>query len=147
MGRDHGIQKVGVCAFTARLSMNPAWAFGNSVGGLTIPWLTARETAALIVVVVSLLFFRAFRERYLLTWGAGWVAYGAFLWAARAGESHAASKSMAAIAPAGFVLAMALFAAAALMSAQARRALTALMAGSVGLMVFGPRRAPRFPDF
>ncbi len=126
--------------------MNPAWTFGNSVGALTVPWLTARETAALIVVVVSLLFFRAFRERYLLTWGAGWVAYGAFLWAAKAGESHAASKSMAAIAPAGFVLAMALFAAAALMSAQARRALTALVAVSWVLMVCAAMRPLYFPD-
>src|SRR5713226_10292325 len=125
--------------------MNPAWTFGNSVGALTVPWLTARETAALIVVVVSLLFFRAFRERYLLTWGAGWVAYGAFLWAAKAGESHAASKSMAAIAPAGFVLAMALFAAAALMSAQARRALTALVAVSWVLMVCAAMRPLYFP--
>src|SRR5258707_9229493 len=99
--------------------MDTAGLFGNSLGVLTGPWLTARETAALIVVVVSLLFFRAFRERYLLTWGAGWVAYGAFLWAAKAGESHAASKSMAAIAPARVVLAMAVFAAARLVSAQA----------------------------
>src|SRR5216683_4225186 len=126
--------------------MNPAWTFGNSVGALTVPWLTARETAALIVVVVSLLFFRAFRERYLLTWGAGWVAYGAFLWAAKAGESHAASKSIAAIAPAGFVLAMALFAAAALMSAQARRALTALVAVSWVLMVCAAMQPMYLPD-
>ena len=42
------------------MSMDPAWLFGNSVGVLTIPWLTARETAALIVVAVSLLFFRVF---------------------------------------------------------------------------------------
>ena len=53
---------------------------------LTVPWLTARETAALIVVAVSLLFFRVFRERCLLAWGAGWFAYGTFLWVARAGE-------------------------------------------------------------
>ena len=66
--------------------MNPAWLFGNSVGALTIPWLTARETAALIVVGVSLLFFRSFRERYLLTWGLGWIAYGVFLWSAGDGE-------------------------------------------------------------
>src|SRR6202158_3765446 len=102
--------------------MNPAELFGNSVGILTIPWLTARETAALIVVVVSLLFFRVFRERYLLAWGAGWVAYGAFLWVVGAGQLHAASEAMAAFAQADFVLAMGLFAAAALMSAQARRA-------------------------
>src|SRR5713101_2510435 len=126
--------------------MSPAWTFGNSVGALTVPWWTARETAALIVVVVSLLFFRAFRERYLLTWGAGWVAYGAFLWVANAGELHAASKPMAAFAQADFVLAMALFAAAALMSAHARRALTALVAVSWVLMVCAAMRPLYFPD-
>ena len=106
--------------------MNPAWLYGNSVGALTIPWLTARETAALIVVVVSLLFFRSFRERYLLAWGMGWIAYGVFLWSARASDLPGASRSMAAFCQADFVLAVGLFAAAALMSSQARRTLTAL---------------------
>ncbi|HEY6304635.1 MAG TPA: ATP-binding protein [Terriglobales bacterium] len=124
--------------------MNPAGIFGNSVGVLTVPWLTARETAALIVVVVSLLFFRVFRERCLLVWGAGWVAYGAFLWVAGAGEWHDASKSFA---QADFVFAMGLFGAAALMSAQARRALTALVAVSWVLLVCAAMRPLYFPDF
>jgi len=126
--------------------MDPAGLFGNSLGVLTGPWLTARETAALIVVVVSLLFFRVFRERCLLAWGAGWIAYGAFLWVAGAGELHGASKSMGAFAQADFVLAMALFAAAALMAAQARRALTALVAISWVLMVCAAMRPLYFPD-
>src|SRR3982074_962098 len=101
--------------------MDPAGLFGNSLGVLTGPWLTARETAALIVVVVSLIFFRVFRERCLLAWAAGWVAYGAFLWVAGAGELHGASKSMAAFAQADFVLAMALLAAGAAQSGPGRR--------------------------
>src|ERR1700687_3579338 len=113
--------------------MDPAGLFGNSLGVLTGPWLTARGAAALIVVVVSLLFFRVFRERCLLAWGAGWIAYGAFLWVAGAGELHGSSKSMAAFTQADFVLAMTLFGVAALMSAQARRALTGLVAGLWGL--------------
>jgi two-component system NtrC family sensor kinase len=126
--------------------MDSSLLFGNSVGLLTIPWLTARETAALIVVAASLLFFRVFRERYLLAWGAGWAAYGAFLWVAGASELHAASRSMAAFAQADFVLAMALFAAAALISAQARRALMALVAFSWVLMVFAAMRPLYFSD-
>jgi two-component system NtrC family sensor kinase len=114
---------------------------------LTVPWLTARETAALIVVAVSLLFFRVFRERCLLAWGAGWFAYGTFLWVARAGELHAGSKSMAAFAQADWVLAMGLFAAAALLSAHARRALTALLAVSWVLMICAAMRPLYFPDF
>ncbi|HEX9110837.1 MAG TPA: PAS domain-containing protein, partial [Terriglobales bacterium] len=123
-----------------RLPMNLAWLVGNSVGALTIPWLTARETAALIVVVVSLLFFRSFRERYLLTWGLGWIAYGVFLWSARASELPGASKAMAAFAQADFVLAVGLFAAAALMSTHARRLLTALAVGSGVLAVYAGLR-------
>src|ERR1039458_608705 len=126
--------------------MGPAGLFGNSVGMLTIPWLTARETAALIVVVVSLLFFRVFRERCLLVWGAGWLAYGAFLWVTGAGELHAGSRSMAAFAQADFVLAMGLFAAAALMSAQARRSLTVLVAVAWVLVVCATMRPLYFPD-
>ena len=126
--------------------MDPAGLFGNSLGVLTGPWLTARETAALIVVVVSLLFFRVFRERCLLAWGAGWISYGAFLWVAGAGELHGASKSMTAFAQADFVLAMALFGVAALISAQARRALTTLVAVSWVLMVCAAMRPLYFPD-
>ncbi len=126
--------------------MDPARLFGNSVGMLTVPWLTARETAALILVAVSLLFFRVFRDRCLLAWAAGWVAYGAFLWAAGRTELHAAPKSMAAFAQADFVLAMGLFAAAALLSAQARRALTVLAAFSWVLMVFAAMRPLYFTD-
>src|SRR5450631_2435405 len=126
--------------------MDPAGLFGNSVGMLTVPWLTARETAALIVVVVSLVFFRVFRERYLLAWGAGWIAYGAFLWVTGAGELHAASKAMAAFARADFVLAIGLFAAAALISAQARRALTALVAVAWVMIVCAAMQPLYFPD-
>src|SRR5208337_2573186 len=126
--------------------MSPAGIFGNSVGLFTVPWLTARETAALIVVVVSLLFFRVFRDRCLLVWGAGWVAYGVFLWMARGGEVHAASKSMEAFAPAAFVLAMGLLAAAALMAAQSRHTVAAVLAVSWVLMVCAVMRPLYFPD-
>jgi two-component system NtrC family sensor kinase len=126
--------------------MNPAGIFGNSVGLFTVPWLTARETAALIVVVVSLIFFRVFRERCLLVWGAGWVAYGVFLWMARGGEVHAASRSMEAFAPAAFVLAMGLLGAAGLMAAQARHSLAAVLAVSWVLMVCAAMHPLYFPD-
>jgi PAS domain S-box-containing protein len=113
---------------------------------LTFPWLTARETAALIVVVVSLLFFRVFRERCLLAWGAGWVAYGAFLWVTGASELHGTSKAMAAFAQADFVLAMALFAIAALVSARAQRTLTALVAVGWVALVCAAMQPLYFPD-
>ncbi len=110
--------------------MSPAGLLQNSVGTLAVPWLTERETAALILVAVSLLFFRAFCDRYLLLWAAGWTAYGAFLVSLRTNDLHSASKAMAAITHADFVLAVALLASAALISAQSWRALTVLSAVS-----------------
>ena len=97
--------------------------------------MTARETAALIVVVVSLLFFRVFRERCLLVWGAGWVAYGLSLASLVPAICTLRRKRNGGIAQADFVLAMGLFAAAALMSVEARRALTACgaLVGADGL--------------
>src|ERR1700679_255046 len=126
--------------------MHPAGIFGNSVGMLTVPWLTGRETAALIVVVVSLSFFRVFREPCLLAWAAAWVAYGAFLGVAGTGDFYSASKPIMAFAQADFVLAMALFAAAALISARARRLLTALVAVSWVLMVCAAMQPLYLPD-
>ena len=126
--------------------MGPVGLLGNSVGALSVPWLTARETAALIVVVVSLLFFRVFRERCLLAWGAGWIVYGAFLWVTGTSEFHVSSKSLAAFAQADLVLAMALFAAAALMSARARRSLTALVAVAWVVMVCAVLQPLYLPD-
>ena len=130
-----------------RLFMHPAGLVGNSLGVLTVPWLTARETAALIVVAASLIFFRVFREKYLLLWGAGWVTYGAFLWVTGAGASHPAlAKAMAIASRADFVLAVALFAAAALMSTQARRTLTVLVAAAWVLMVCAAMQPLYLPD-
>ncbi len=137
--------RVPVVHSSISISMDPAGLVGNSLGALTIPWLTARETAALIVVAVSLLFFRVFRERCLLAWAAGWIAYGAFLEVAGA-ELHGASKPIAAFAQADYILAIGLFAAAALISAQAKRSLTALVAVCWVLMVFAAMRPLYFPD-
>ena len=127
-------------------SMSPAEIFGKSVGLLTVPWLTARETAALIVVAASLLFFRVFRERCLLVWGSGWLAYGAFLWATRSSELHTGSKALAAFAQADFVLAMGLFAVAALMSAQSKQVLTGVVALGWVVMVCAAMQPLYFPD-
>ncbi|MGA9475839.1 MAG: hypothetical protein WBV36_25465, partial [Terriglobales bacterium] len=107
-----------------RLLTGPTGLLAQTVGVLAT-WLTARETAALSVVVVSLLFFRAFRKKYLLAWAAGWIAYTAFLFLSRASVWHPTSTTLAAYAQADFVLAIGLFAAAALSCVHARRALAA----------------------
>ena len=101
-------------------------------------------------MAVSLLFFRVFRERCLLVWGAGWVAYGAFLWMTGTGESHVTLKtSTTAAAFAETALRWrwdCLSAAAPDGSAQARRTLTALLAVSWVLMVCAAMRPFYFPD-
>jgi two-component system NtrC family sensor kinase len=135
--------------------MNSALLLGKSIGLFALPWLTARETAALIVVVVSLLFFRVFRERCLLVWGAGWFAYCAFLWLtpgsmtsgeATVGLLHLPLRTMAAIAQADFVLAVTLFAVAALISAHAERILPYVIAFSWVVLVGAAMHPLYFPD-
>ena len=106
--------------------MTSAWSMGYTLGALATPWLAARESAALILVIVSLLFFRAFREKYLLTWGLGWIAYGVFMWVERNGALHGGPRNTMAFAQGEFVLALALLAAAVLISTHARRSLMGL---------------------
>jgi len=126
--------------------MTSAWSIAYPVGALALPWLTARETAALILAVVSFLFFRAFRERYLLTWGLGWIAYSVFLWVCRTGELHGASPQMAAFGQAEFALAMTLFVSALLVSTNARRTLVALLMFSAVVMAVSALRPLYFID-
>jgi two-component system NtrC family sensor kinase len=125
--------------------MIPVLPFGNSVGAISVLAMTEREIAALIVVAVSLLFFQAFRERYLLAWSGGWMAYAAFLFLTRAGDVHPASSSITAFAEANFVLAIALLATAAMMSAQSWRAMTSLIAVSWVVLICAAMRPLYFP--
>ena len=130
----------------ACLFMGPAWLFGNSLGTLTIPWLTARETAALIAVAISLLFFKVFREKCLLAWASAWLAYGAFLWMTRAGVLRGNSRVFAAVTQADFVFAVGLFAVAALLAARTRRSLAIVAALAWVVMVCAAMRPIYFPD-
>jgi len=108
----------------------------------------------MIVVVVSLLFFRVFRDRCLLVWGAGWVVYGAFLvaWGRWAGGFLGAnglpsvSQFTEGITRASFVLAMGLFAAAALMLAESRVALMASLALFWVMTVCAAMQSVYFPE-
>ncbi len=126
--------------------MNPAWFLGYPVGALAVPWLASRESAALILVVVSFLFFRAFRERYLLTWGMGWITYAVFVFMERRSALHAPSQAAAAVTQAEFVLALGLFATATLLSAHAKRLLTALLMVSSVVLVCAVMRPLYVPD-
>ena len=128
-----------------RLLTGPTGLLAQSVGVLAI-WLTARETTALSLVVVSLLFFRAFRKRYLLVWAAGWMAYTALLFLERLSAWRPGFVSLAAYAQADFVLATGLFATAALVCAQSRRGLMIFAAVGWVVLVCAAMRPIYFPE-
>lgn len=128
-----------------RLLTGPTGPLAQSVAVLAV-WLTARETAALTMVVVALLFYRAFRKQYLLVWAAGWLAYTALLFLERVSAWHPALTALAAYAQADFVLATGLFATAALMCAQSRRGLTIFVAVGWVVLVCAAMRPIYFPE-
>src|SRR6266478_4038401 len=119
-----------------------AWAV---LGGLATPKLVTRETAVLLILAASLLVFRTLRERCLMVWIVGWLAY--------LGSHHAlvniSGQANPYATPAGhaeFVLAVALFAAGAFIYAGARDFLPPLLVISVALMGFALLQGIWWPD-
>src|SRR5437764_3770175 len=106
------------------------WRAWELLGGLATPKFVTRETAVLLILAASLLVFRTLRERCLMVWIVGWIAY--FV-------SHHAVASLArgtypfaaSIAQAEFVLAVTLFVAGAFIYANARFLLAPLLAISL----------------
>jgi hypothetical protein len=52
-----------------------AWRAWDILGGLATPKFVTRETAMLLILAASLLVFRTLRERCLMLWIVGWLAY------------------------------------------------------------------------
>ena len=120
------------------LSIFSAWF---AVGDITVPRLTLQESAALILLAASLLVFRTFRERYLLIWTVGWLAYFVSRWTLRGSCAGVAPHYLTAISQAEFVLAVGLFAAAILVYSHARKLFLPAAADHLavmGLPVPGP---------
>ncbi len=92
-----------------------------------LPQLTPSAFAAVIMLAASLLVFRTFRERYLLVWILGWVVYLAARTASSGGMAVLSAHHAQAVGETGFVLAVSLFAAAVLLSVNAKRALLAVL--------------------
>src|SRR2546428_12224073 len=90
-------------------------------GEIVVPRLTLQESAALILLASSLLVFRTFRERYLLTWTVGWLAYLASHWTIREFATNSAPRYLTAISQGEFVLAIGLFTAAILVYSHAQK--------------------------
>jgi len=127
--------------------MNSSVLFaGHAFGELAVPRMVAVESATLIILAASLLVFRTFRERYLLVWILGWLAYFVSGWTLHGVAAGANPRSLVAVSQSQFVLAVALFAAAVFVYSHARRALPPLVVFSVGLIAFAAARALLWPD-
>ncbi len=122
----------------------PIWCAWYAVGDITVPRLIAQEPAALIVLAVSLLAFRTFRERYLMVWILGWAAYLVSGWAQH--EALGTAPLTLALSQAVFVIALSLFAAALLIYTHARKLMLPLLLVSLGLTVYTLVRALWLPD-
>ena len=117
------------------------WRAGNILGELAVPKLVSREMALLLILAASLLVFRTLRERCLLVWIVGWIAYFVSHHALISGQAYALP-----IAQAEFILAVSLFAAGALIYANARFLLSPLLCISLALMAFAVVRALLWPN-
>src|SRR6202051_2013129 len=112
-----------------------AWHAWQILAGLAIPKFVMREIAVLLILAASLLVFRTLRERCLMVWIVGWLAY--------LGSHHALISASGVANPyatpvghAEFVLALALFTAGAFIYASASDFLLPLLVVSLGLIAF-----------
>src|SRR5262249_8407330 len=109
----------------------------HAFGDIPVLRLMAEESAALIILAVSLLVFRTFRERYLLVWIGGWVTYFAAQWGLHR-VPVSGSGQAAAVFQGIFVLSVGLFTLSIFLYAHAKKLLLplALITGAViGLAV------------
>src|SRR5215469_1034791 len=103
------------------------WRAWGVLGGLAAPKLVTREMAVLLILAASLLVFRTLRERCLMVWMVGWIAY----WMSNHALFHAEanfSPYTLAFAHAEFTLAVLLFVAGTLIYANGRDVLAPLVA-------------------
>src|SRR5882762_2657742 len=120
------------------------WSFATQLG---LSRLTAGECALLVVLGALLLVLRSFRERYLMIWVAGWVAFLASRLIAAHGSRMLIPQRYVPVAEhTTFVLAVGLFAAAILAYTQARPRFTPLAAITLSVIGFAGARALLWPE-
>jgi len=117
-----------------------------ALGDLALPKMMALESATLVILAASLLVFRTFRERYLLIWILGWLAYFVSGWTLRGAIINASPGYLVAVSQSQFVLAISLFSGAVFVYSHARKALLRLLLFSLSLMAFAAARAVLWPD-
>src|SRR5208282_1386279 len=87
---------------------------------LPVPKFVAVESAALVILAAGLLVFRTFRERYLLLWILGWLAYFVSNWTLHHPGVDSSPRYSVAVSQSQFVLAVCLFSAAVFVYSHAR---------------------------
>ncbi|MBV9484129.1 MAG: GAF domain-containing protein [Acidobacteria bacterium] len=112
------------------------------ITAIFVPKPTIQESAALIMLAASILVYRTFRERYLLVWILGWLAY--LVSHLPGGGQNAAYTG--AIAQAALVAAVGLFCCAVFVYTRARRAILPLLALTLGVAAFAAARVLLWPD-
>ncbi len=121
-----------------------AWHAWGISGGLALTKLVTREAVVLLVLAASLLVFRTLRERCLLIWIVGWLAYFVSNHTL-VGTSGIANAYAAPVAQGEFILAVALFVAGAFIYANARDFLALLLGIALALIVFTALRSIYWP--
>ena len=119
----------------------PLWCSWYAAGNLAVPSLTAPESVALILLAVSILVFRTFREKHLLVWILGWIAFAASGW-----FSGEAAPELQAVSQAAFVVAVCLFAVSILIYTQAQKHILTLFIVSGTLTAYAVARVFYWPD-
>lgn len=117
------------------------WRAWEGLAGLAMPKLMAREMAVLLILAASLLVFRTLRERCLMVWIVGWVAY----LASRHALANPANPFAAPIGQTEFVIAVSLFVAGTMIYARARGVLGPLLAICAAVVTFAGLQAFYWP--
>jgi two-component system NtrC family sensor kinase len=117
-----------------------------TAGTLAVPKLSPQESAAFIMLAASILVFRTFRERFLLIWIFGWLAYGLSLWFGVDSAAFTTSAELQAVSQAAFVLAVSLFVASILIYTRAEKYIFTLLMITGSVMTFSVARVLYWPD-
>src|SRR5579871_3860518 len=104
-----------------------------ALAGLPVPRFVAVESAALVILAAGLLVFRTFRERYLLVWIVGWLAYFISHWTLGSSDAPRGAY-LTAISHAEFVLAISLFATAVFVYSHRRNLVLPLLLATIPLL-------------
>jgi PAS domain S-box-containing protein len=117
-----------------------------AAGSLFAPKLVAGESSVLVILAASLLVFRTFRERYLLLWIVGWLAYFVSRSTLQGLDPLPSTSYLVAISQAEFILAVCLFAAAVVVYTHARKMILPTLVVSVAVMSFAVLRVLWWPN-